>query len=134
MNEAKKLISNSSIVFIGTIIGSFLSYLFNMLTGRLLGPSLYGEFTTLLSLMAILSVAGGAVLTVTMKYTSELYTKNEIQALRKLFFKFSQYVLVFSITLFLVSCLFIKPIEHFFSISKVLPIVISTKDKAFMSA
>lgn len=124
MNEAKKLISNSSIVFAGTIVASFLSYLFNMLTGRLLGPSLYGEFTALLSLLAILSVAGGAVMTVTMKYTSELYTKNEIQALRKLFFKFSQYVLVFSVALFLVSCLFIKPIESFFSISKVLPIVI----------
>jgi len=125
MGEAKKLISNSSIVFAGTIIGSFFSYLFNMLSGRWLGPKLYGEFTALLSLIAILSVAGGAVMTVTMKYSSELYTRGKIQALKKLYQKFSQYILVFAMVLFAVSCLFIKPIESFFSISKVLPIVIA---------
>ena len=125
MGETKKLISNSGVVFAGTIVGSFFSYLFNMLTGRWLGPELYGDFTTLLSLTAILSVAGGAVLTVTMKYSSELYTQGKIQALKKLFGKFSKYVLTFALALFVISLLFIKPIESFFSITKTLPIVIT---------
>ena len=125
MGETKKLISNSGIIFTGSLVGSFFSYLFNMLSGRWLGPELYGDFTTLLSLTAILSVAGGAVLTVTMKYSSELYTQGKIQALKKLFGKFSRYVLIFALALFVVSLLFIKPIESFFSITKVLPIIIT---------
>jgi O-antigen/teichoic acid export membrane protein len=131
MNEAKKLISNTSIVFTGTIIGSFFAYLFNMLTGRMLGPVLYGEFTALLSLIAILSVAGGAVMTVTMKYASDLYAKDQILGIKKLYTKFSQYVLVFAFVLFVVCLIFIKPIESYFSLNKTLPIVIALSSFVF---
>lgn len=125
MNEVKKIISNSSIVFVGTFVGSIFSYLFNMLTGRMLGPSLYGEFTAIMSVMMILSVAGGAILTVTMKYSSELFAKKEFGALEKLFKKFSSYVFQFALFLFVICVLFLKPISAFFSISEITPIVIA---------
>ena len=125
MGETKKLLSNSGIVFAGTIIGSFFSYLFNMLAGRLLGPDRYGEFTALQSLLLILSVGGGALLTVTMKYSSELFTAGRFGALRKLHKIFSRYMLMAAVFLFLVSLVFIKPIGTFFSISQTLPIVIT---------
>lgn len=123
--EAKKLIQGSGIVFIGTIVGSFFSYLFNMLTGRWLGPELYGEFTALMSLMMVLSVASGAVLTVTMKYSSDLFANKELSALNKLVKRFSKYVLVFALILFFASLLFIKPIASFFSIGSFLSIIIT---------
>src|SRR5665647_913598 len=125
MNEAKKLFSNSSIVFAGTIIGSFFSYLFNMLTGRYLGPEKYGEFTALLSLMLILSVAGGAIMTVTMKYSSELVAKKYFKALNKLFKIFSKYTAIFAISLVVFTLLFVKPIGAFFSINDIVPICIT---------
>lgn len=114
--EAKKLISSSSIIFIGTIIGSFFSYLFNMLVGRWLGPEQYGEFAALLSLMMIISVFGGAVLTVTMKYSSELFAQQRYAALKKLFLVFSRYALFAGLGLFGISLLFVGLISNFLSI------------------
>lgn len=125
MSEAKKLFSNSSVVFIGTIVGSFFSYLFNMLAGRLLGPEKYGEFTALLSVMMILSVAGGAIMTVTMKYTSELIAKKYFNALNKLYKKFSRYTAIFAVCLIAVTLIFVKPIGNFFSIDDIVPICIT---------
>lgn len=123
-SDTKKLFSNSSIIFVGTIIGSFFSYLFNMLAGRFLGPEKYGEFTALLSIMMILSVAGGAIMTVTMKYSSELISKRYFNALNKLYKTFSKYTSFFAIALIIVTLLFVKPIGNFFSIKDIIPICI----------
>ncbi len=125
MGEAKKLISGSSVVFTGTMIGSFFAYLFNMLTGRMLGPALYGEFTALLSLTSILLVGGGAISIVTMKYASILYAKKNISGLQKLFKKFSAYVFFLAMAMFIICIVLIHPIENYFSITKLLPVIIT---------
>lgn len=125
MNEAKKLLSNSTIIFGGTILGSVCAYAFNMLSGRLLGPKLYGEFTALLSLMAILSVAGGAIMTVTMKYVSDLYADKHFKAIKKLYWRFSKYILFFAVGLFLISTIFVRSIANFLSIDNIYPVIIT---------
>lgn len=124
-SDARKLFSNSSVIFAGTIIGSFFSYLFNMLAGRFLGPERYGEFTALLSMMTILSVAGGAITTVTMKYSSELIAKKYYKALNKLFKKLTRYTAIFALCLIIFTFLFIKPIGQFFIIDDIIPICIT---------
>lgn len=125
MNETKKLISSSSIIFIGTLIGSFFSYLFNMFAGRLLGPEKYGEFTALISMMMILSVSSIAILTVTMKYSSELVAKKHFQALNILYKKFYRCTAIFALVLIATMLIFVKPIGAFFSINDVVPICIT---------
>jgi len=125
MTETKKLVRSSGIIFTGTIIGSFFSYLFNMLAGRLLGPEKYGEFTALLSMMMILSVASVAIMTVTMKYSSELVAKKYFKALHKLYDIFSRYTAIFAISLIAITLAFVKPIGAFFSISDIVPICIT---------
>jgi O-antigen/teichoic acid export membrane protein len=69
VSTTKKLFKGSTIIFIGAIIGGLFSYLFNMLMGRMLGPVHYGELTALLSLSMIVTVAGGAITTVAMRYS-----------------------------------------------------------------
>ena len=125
MREARKLLGNSSIIFIGTMVGSVFSYIFNTLVGRWLGPSQYGEFTALMSLLMIISVGGGAVLTVTMRYSGELYALKNFQALRKLFKIFTRYLSFAGVSLFLVGLIFTKPIAHFFSIEHNVPVIIA---------
>jgi len=125
MNEIKKLISNSGIIFIGTMVGSFFSYLLNMLAGRLLGPEKYGEFTALIAMLMILSVASVAIMTVTMKYSSELVAKGNFLALNRLYKQFSKYTAIFAIVLIAISLIFVKPISVFFSINDILPICIT---------
>lgn len=125
MEETKKLLSNSSIIFVGTIIGSFFSYLFNMLVGRMLGPVKYGEFSSIMSLIMILSVGGGALTMVCMKYTSDLYATGNFGALKRLIKFFSKYVLILGIVLFGIALIFLGPISRFLSIKNSLPIGIA---------
>lgn len=125
MQETKKLLSNSSIIFAGTITGSFFSYLFNMLVGRWLGPENYGEFSAIMSLLMILSVGSGAVLTVAMRYSGELYALKKYQSIKKLLKIFTKYALFAGVFLLLLGLVFIKPISNFLSIKDLLPIVIA---------
>ncbi|HRN69638.1 MAG TPA: hypothetical protein PLS49_00505 [Candidatus Woesebacteria bacterium] len=61
MNNLKRLFHNSFFqgsIFItaASFIGGFLNYLFNIFVGRALGPSGYGEITTLFSYLTVLSI------------------------------------------------------------------------------
>ncbi len=131
MTDTRKLISSSVIIFAGTMVGSIFSYLFNMLMGRMLGPKGYGEMTALMSLLLIVSVAGGAILTVTMRYSSELYTADKYLALKKLFSVFTRYVYFLALILFLLSLVLIRPIANYFSIDNLLPVAIAFSSLIF---
>lgn len=127
----RKLFSNSIIVFVGTIIGSFFSYLFNMLMGRYLGPTEYGEMTALMSFLMIISVAGSAILTITMRYSSQLYAENKYSALKRLLSFFTKYIYVLSLAIILICLVLIKPIANYFSISSLLPVAIAFSSLIF---
>ncbi len=124
MKEVKKLFTNSFIIFVGATIGSVFSYLFNMMMGRMLGPELYGDFSALLSLLIIVSAGGTAVITVSMKYSSDLYAKKNIGAIFKLFKYFTKYLLYAGALIFIVGLLLINPIADFLSISNKYAIII----------
>jgi len=125
MTETRKLFSNSLIVIVGTLVASIFSYLFNMLMGRYLGPANYGEMTALMSLLMIISVAGGALLTVAMRYSSELFVGGKFLALKKLFAVLTRYVYFFSFVLIIILLALIKPIANYFSIDNLLPVAIA---------
>lgn len=124
-SSAKKLLSSSSIVFGGTLIASFFSYLFNMIMGRMLGPAQYGEMTAIFSFLTIISVIGGGILTVTMRYSGELYALGEYRALRKLFRIFSRYIFILAAGLFLVGLVFSKVIGRFLTIDQISPLILA---------
>jgi O-antigen/teichoic acid export membrane protein len=124
VSETRKLFSNSLIIFIGTIVGSAFSYLFNMLMGRMLGPEKYGAMSALLSLLMIVSVGGGAVTTLTSRYTSDLYHQQYYHALRRLFATMSRYILVLSLVLIVVGIVLAPAIAGFFSIESAVPVII----------
>lgn len=125
MEDAKKLISNSVIVFVGTMIASIFSYLFNMLMGRMLGPEQYGEMTAILSLLMITSVGGGAILTVVMKYSGEIYHTGSAASMVKLIKVFSKFVFFLGMICLLIGLALAKPISSFFRIEHIIPVVIA---------
>ena len=125
MKDTRKLFSSSAILFVGSIVASIFSYLFNMLSGRLLGPKSYGELTALLSVLAIISVAGGAILTVSMRYSSELFAQDKPRALKKLFLVLSKYTFIIAILIFAIFVAFCKPIASYLSFSNLLPVIIA---------
>lgn len=125
MKETRKLVSNSIIMIIGTVLGGFFSYFFNMMVGRKLGPASYGDYAAIVSFMGILAVGGGAVTTVVMRYVGELSAEEDYRSVLKLFRTFSRYILFFSLIVFILSLFLIKPIAHFFTIDELWPFVIA---------
>jgi len=125
MGDTRRLFSNSLIVIVGTLVASIFSYLFNMLMGRYLGPKAYGEMMALMSLLMVISVAGGAILTITMRYAGELYTDGKSQALKKLLAVFTRYVYFISFGILLICLAFSKPIADYFSIGSLVPVFIA---------
>ena len=124
MSITKKLLSGSLIVLVGTLVGNFGAYIFNMLVGRFLGPDQYGDFTTLMSLMAILTIGTGALMTVTMRYSGEFYALGDYKNLRKFFWVFTRYAVYLGLLIVIVGMLLARPIGNFFSIHETLSLVI----------
>jgi O-antigen/teichoic acid export membrane protein len=116
MSVTKKLFSGSLIILIGTLVGNFGAYIFNMLVGRFLGPDQYGDFTTLMSLAAILTVGTGAIMTVAMKYAGEYYALKDYGSLKKFFFSFTKYAAYLGIIIIALGIILTKPIGNFFAI------------------
>ena len=84
--EAKKLIvSNTAIVTVGVLIGSFFSYLLQFFLGRFLSVSDYGTFSALLSLTYLIGVPSGVFGISIIKVSSELLAKKRFDKLSSLF-------------------------------------------------
>lgn len=131
MGDTKKLLSGSSIIFIGTIVGSIFAYVFNMLVGRLLGPVQYGEFSALMSLLTVLSVGSGTVLTITMRYSGELFASKNFGVLNRLFKIFTKYVLFIGVLFCLIGLAMVRPISEFFGITHPIPVIITLSSFIF---
>ncbi|KKQ86609.1 MAG: Polysaccharide biosynthesis protein [Berkelbacteria bacterium GW2011_GWA2_38_9] len=80
----KKLIKGGIVIIAGTLIGSVANYAYNTLTGRFLGPENYGIFTSLMSLLAIVSVPMMAIQTVSAKFSSKFLAENRLGKVRAL--------------------------------------------------
>ncbi len=120
------MLSNSGVVFVGMTIGNIFSYLFNMTMGRMLGPVDYGELTLLLSFFTLASVACGAITTIIMRYSGELFFSKLYGALNKFYNFMIKNVAIMATALAFMVLILAKPIANFFSISNwvnILPII-----------
>ncbi len=67
-------ISAAGIMLVATVITNATNYAYSLLMGRQLGPELFGEFTALLGVLMILSVASQTVQTVVARYVTGIHT------------------------------------------------------------
>lgn len=72
-----KLLKNSLIYFVGTLIFSVFNYLFNAQMGQKLGPSEYSIIGSLLSLIVIITMPTNAVSTIIMRYAAHYNSQNQ---------------------------------------------------------
>ena len=93
MIDLKKInnsdIQQTIIVGVGTLIGSFFSYLLQFVLGRTLSVSDYGSFNALLSLAYLVGVPASVFGISLVKILSELYARDERGIMKKLFLKLS---------------------------------------------
>lgn len=125
MSANKKLFSNSIVVIIGTVVSSVFSYLFNMVMGRKLGPALYGDLVTLLSLLLIVNVGGNAILNISMKYSSKLFAADKKHLIYSFIMKMGKYVFLIALLIVIIGLIFIGPISSLLSMSNKISLVVA---------
>jgi len=75
--RGNELLKHSSILFAASIIAGFFNYFFQVYVGRMLGPSDYGIYSSLVALLYILSVPSSTIQTSVAKLVSEYYPEHE---------------------------------------------------------
>lgn len=115
-DDVKNFFKNLSYVGLGTIIATVFSFIFNILAGRILGPSGYGEFTLVQSVAMFLYIPmllgfGTAMV----KYNAE---KKDYNRQRSIISTTYILVFIFMIISIFVYSLFPSQISNLFSVSE----------------
>lgn len=93
---AHSVVLSSVVVMSGSMLSNILAYLYHLLVGRILGPSLYGELAALLSLFYILNVPSSVVQTILTKFFSVLYARHSTGEAKTLLFMSFKVIIVLS--------------------------------------
>jgi len=118
------LARHSFVVFLGSMTTNVANYLFNLLTGRLLGPESYGVLTALLSLLMLVSVPASTLMTVVVKFTSEFRGRGENYLAHHFFKKLSSIFWLTGVVTTLVFVLLSPLVADYLKISLWLPVAV----------
>lgn len=114
-DEAKTFLKNLSYVAAGTLIATILSFAFNILAGRMLGPTEYGEFTLVQSIAMFLYIPMLLGFSTAMvKYSSE---KEDFERQSKIISTTYILVSIFTIASVTIYLIFSSQLSNIFSIS-----------------
>lgn len=75
------LFAGSAVMVVGSNLVNFLNYLYHLIMGRLLGPSLYGDLTSLLSFIGLTLIVPTSLGLVIVKFISSAKRKTQISSL-----------------------------------------------------
>lgn len=117
------LISGSAILFIGSMGGNILGYLFNLIMGRLLLAEDYGILAALISIFSIFSVFSTTIAITFTRFTAVFVGKNKEEGLPTLFGKGTKWVGLASVLITIILLLLNKQIEQFLNIKDTILIV-----------
>ncbi len=84
-----ELISGSLFLFVGGLIGSFLSFLYNLFLARTLTQADYGTYTSLLSFETLIIIPSVSLTAVVVRFATHYFAKNEKDKAAHLFKKMS---------------------------------------------
>lgn len=85
--SSHSLAKDSLIMFAGTMTANAGSYIYHLVTGRILGPQGYGELSSIISLFYLLSVPGLVLQMALVKYFALAKTKNDPGYAKDLFIR-----------------------------------------------
>lgn len=93
-----KLAKASGLMFISTIGGGVLGYVFQVLMGRLLSVADYGLFVTLIALLVVVGIPLGTLSMVVSRRASDYRAKNQPERIAAMFWWINQRVLWIALT------------------------------------
>lgn len=110
------LIRGSFFAFLGGMAANFLTYLFQLATGRLLTPSDYGILISLRSLMVYAGLLSGAIQTALTKKTSEFSGQKKLNEIAKLFWVMLKYLSILALLVTILLLLSSSSLSNFLQI------------------
>ncbi len=119
-----KVGQGSIILFLASFLSGFFNYLFNPLMGRFLGPDLYGELASLLSLLNLTSVVTLALGTVVVKFTADFKAKGENTKINELLLGLTKKIFYLSGLFFVLLAFASNQIANFLKLNQSLPVII----------
>jgi O-antigen/teichoic acid export membrane protein len=118
------LLKHGSILFFALVITSIFNYLFQLYVGRALGPVNYGIFSSLVSILYILSVPAGVINTTITKFVSDFRAKSEHGKIKYLMLHASKRILVFGFGCFILIAVCSDVLASFLHVPSKRPIII----------
>jgi O-antigen/teichoic acid export membrane protein len=113
------------IMFSSTMVVNVINYIYNLLVGRLLGPSDYGVFVSLLSLTMIFSGISGTVQVVVTRYAAILKYENSQRTIFRYFIKAIQIFSTVGVFVFVLFFALTPYIKKFLNIDVSAPVYIA---------
>ncbi len=111
------LLKGSAIVMVGSLIASFLNYLFQFLVGRFLSPADYGTLVSLFSILYIVGIPGGVLGTTATKFASQYKAHNDFEAVTATLVWVEKVVAVLGLILFCLAFFFQNHLAEFLKIA-----------------
>ena len=110
------LISGSMIIFLGSILSSFLNFLFNLFMSRNLSLPDYGTLVSFISLMTLVTLPAGSVTPTIVNFAASYFAKNKLSMVRGLFIKVGKASFFTGIAIIIILILLKENINLFFNI------------------
>jgi O-antigen/teichoic acid export membrane protein len=112
------------IMFSSTMVVNVISYIYNLLVGRLLGPVDYGVFVSLLSLFMITSGISGTIQTVITRYAAILKYENSQRTIYRYFIKALKIFSIVGVFVLVLFFLLTPYIKRFLNIDLSMPVYV----------
>jgi len=108
----------STVVLAGSLLANVLNYFFNLVMGRMLEPSEFGEVASLMGLAVIVSVPSLTLIRLMAKYTAGFRTREDFDLIGDLFKLVTRYSLIIGLIMLLIFWLATPLLSSFFRIDK----------------
>ena len=114
---------NIGIMFIATSVGNLINFLYNIIMGRMLGPSEYGVLISITSLLYISGTIGATVQTTLAKNSSSYLAKGDLNKVRILFYLITKRLFIITVIIFIIILIFINQITAFLKLDSIYPLI-----------
>ena len=115
---------NIGIIFIASSLANLINFFYQVIMGRLLGPSEYGVLTTMISLLYIAGAITGTFQTSVTRNVSAYTAQDNKYKIKKFFDKITIRFFILSCFIFILLISLLKPIKSFLNMESSLPFII----------
>jgi O-antigen/teichoic acid export membrane protein len=119
-----KLAKASGLMFVSTVAGGVLGYVFQVLMGRLLSIADYGLFVTFMALLAVLGVPFGALSMIVTRKASAYRAKNQPQRIAAMYWWVNKRLFWAAVAMTLCALPFTPMMRDYFRLDSLVPIFI----------